>query len=291
MEKESKSQFSNDMLQEWREVIQNPLITNAWDKWSKNSFLRKWIPNLIACEYLLKHERITEESFAEYRKGMELVPKYFLGKDEALGIQIDTLINPVLNKMRVFWDEDYKKYMVKVNIDEGTGLQELTINGLKIPITRTAIKRHITRNKLDFLTWKDIDQAKYDFLNIQGWQKPTTQQNDRPQCLTRKPEFTDTKLRQLHKSLMDGKYIKQGDLVNNFLYVFGAYKNPESWQRVNWIGANPALATLVNILAGIEPKPSIVNPLFKTKTSYDSQSTTRIDNRPIKDLLKILLRE
>jgi len=46
----------------------------------------------------------------------------------------------------------------------------------------------------------------------------------------------------------------------------------KNWKPVEWTGSNPELATLVHILAGIEPEPSTVTTYFDPIKKYDSNS-------------------
>lgn len=99
-----------------------------------------------------------------------------------------------------------------------------------------------------------------------------------------KPEdlkFIFTKLEgKFHKSVTE----------TNFVSTFQEGTLPDNWQRLNWIGKNPELATLFNQLTGIKPIPSIVTKYFRTDKKYTNTSVQRINNEYIIQLVTAALK-
>ncbi|MEI6579214.1 MAG: hypothetical protein WCN92_07080 [Eubacteriales bacterium] len=104
------------------------------------------------------------------------------------------------------------------------------------------------------------------------------------QCLDK---YKTVDLQFIYSKLMKLGKLHQSVNETNFVGAFQGATLPE---KIHWKGSNPQLATLVYILTGETPEPLLINKLFKTVKEYDSQSTKRIVNKIIKELINAALK-
>ncbi|MFH1118209.1 MAG: hypothetical protein V1775_00190 [Bacteroidota bacterium] len=179
-----------------------------------------------------------------------------------------------LKRLLEQWFQLYpdKKYLIRQ-------IRKCTIS-LRRGIRSTNILYKVTPDQLDVLS-KFVDEHTVSL------QKDNSTPPEGLQCIEGiKPED----LKFIYAKLMGSGRLHKSVTVTNFVTTFQAGALPVDWKPIKWTGKNPELATLVNQLTGLRPIPSIVKPLFQTETEYENVNSSRINNKPIIELVAAALK-
>lgn len=130
----------------------------------------------------------------------------------------------------------------------------------------------------------EIEQARFDIQNPPKITETNSQLAGLPCKDTIKEEdlkFIFNKLfKKPHKSVNE----------TNFIKTFQAESLPDNWQRLKWTGSNPELATMVYMLTGEKPVPSMVTKYFEPKFKYTNASSKRTNNERVTKIITAALK-
>jgi hypothetical protein len=141
----------------------------------------------------------------------------------------------------------------------------------------------------NFLLAKE-DKEKYEFL-FKGliairdfWQNLPFPSIGSIQGLNCLGKYKNDELEFIYQNL-SGKMLHKSVTQENFV---GAFKGATLPKQIHWIKSNPKLATLVNVLTGLEPEKSLITKLFKTEKPYNRMAERRAKAKPDKYITDLI---